>query len=67
MWGLPMSTVVELPRGILNIPLGTVVGIVSWFTTLEASIAPSRSRVGISHRCIGGSVLAIMQKVRAWH
>jgi hypothetical protein len=36
--GLPLSTVVELAWSILDISLGTTVGIVSHFTTSEASI-----------------------------
>ena len=66
LWSLPLSTVVVLPLGILDIPLGTIIGIVSRFSTLEANIATGRSRVGVSHRCTGGSVLAILREVGAW-
>ena len=38
--GLPLPTIVELTRGVLDIPLGAVVSIVPCFSTLEASIAP---------------------------
>ena len=64
--GLPLPTIVELTRGVLDIPLGAVVSIVPCFSTLEASVAPSRSRVGVPHRCTGGSVLVILGEVGVW-
>jgi hypothetical protein len=60
-------TVVELARSVLAISLGTVVSIVSHFTTSEASIATGRSRGIVPHRCTRRSALAILQKVGTLH
>jgi hypothetical protein len=48
--GLPLSTVVELAWSVLAISLGTTVGIVSHFTTSEASITTGGSRGVVPHR-----------------
>jgi hypothetical protein len=61
--GLPLSTVVELARSVLDISLGTSVGIVSHFTTSEASITTGGSRGIVPHQCARRSALAILQKV----
>ena len=50
LWILPQPTVVLLPLGVLDSPLGAVVSIVPQFSTLEASVTRSRSRVGVPHR-----------------
>ena len=36
------------------------------FSTLEASVARSRGRVGVPHRRTGGSVLTVLREVGAW-
>ena len=51
LWILPLPTIVLLPWGILDIWLGTIIGEMSRFSTLEANIATGRSRVGVPHRC----------------
>ena len=66
LWILPLPTVVMLPWGILDSPLGAVVSIVPQFSTLEASVARSRGRVGVPHRRTGGSVLTVLREVGAW-
>jgi len=66
LWILPLPTIVLLPWGILDISLGTIIGEMSRFSTLEANISTGRSRVGVSHRCTGGSVLAVLREVGAW-
>ena len=66
LWILPLPTVVLLPWGILDIWLGTIIGEMSRFSTLEANIATGRSRVGVSHRCTGGSVLSVLREVGEW-
>jgi hypothetical protein len=43
LWSLPLSTVVELARSILDVPLGTTIGIVSHLTTSEACITTGGS------------------------
>ena len=43
-----------------------VISIVPCFSTLETSVAPNRSRVGVPHGCTGGSVLAILGEVGVW-
>ena len=63
---LPLSTIVELTWCVLDIPLGAVVSIVPCFTTLETSVFPSRSRVGIPDGCAGGSILAILREAGPW-
>jgi hypothetical protein len=65
--GLPLSAVVELAWSVLAISLGTTVGIVSCFTTSEASITTGGSRGIVSHRCARRSALAILRKVGALH
>ena len=57
---LSLPTVTELAWRTLSIPLGTSVGKVSRFTTLEASIASSRRGVVVPRRGTGGSVLAVL-------
>ena len=64
--GLPLPTIVELTRGVLDIPLGAVVSIVPDFTTPITSVLPNRSRVGIPHGCTGGSILVVLREVGAW-
>ena len=65
LWILPQPTVVLLPLGVLDSPLGAVVSIVPQFSTLEASVARSRGRVGDPHRRTGGSVLTVLREVGA--
>jgi hypothetical protein len=65
--GLPLSTVVELARSVLDVPLGTTISIVSCLATSEASIATSGSRGIVPHRCARRSALAILRKVRMLH
>jgi hypothetical protein len=67
MWSLPLSTVVELARCVLNIPLGTAVSIVSHFATSEASITTGGSRGIVPHRCTRRSALPILRKVGMLH
>ena len=66
LWILPLPTVVMLPWGILDSPLGAVVSIVPQFSTLEASVARSRGGVGVPHRRTGESVLTVLREVGAW-
>jgi hypothetical protein len=65
--GLPLSAVVELAWSVLDISLGTTVGIVSNFATSEASITTGGSRGIVPHRCACRSALAILQKVGMLH
>jgi hypothetical protein len=65
--GLPLSTVVELARSVLDVPLWTTVGIVSHFATSEASITTGGSRGIFPHRCARRSALAVLQKVGMLH
>jgi hypothetical protein len=67
LWGLPLSVVVELAWSVLAIFLRTTVGIVSRFTTSEASITTGGSRGIVSHRCARRSALAILRKVGTLH
>jgi hypothetical protein len=60
LWGLPLSTVVELAWSILGVPLGTTIGIVSRLTTSEARITTSGNRGVVPHRCPNRGVLAIL-------
>ena len=62
---LPLPTIVELTRCVLDIPLGVVVSIVSGFTTPVTSVLPNRSRVGVPHGCTGGSILAVLREIGA--
>ena len=62
---LPLCTIVELTRCILDILLGAVVSIVPGFTTPVTSVLPNRSRVGIPHGCTGGSILAVLREIGA--
>jgi hypothetical protein len=64
---LPLSTVVELAWSVLDISLGTTVGIVSHFTTSKASITTGGSRGIVPHRCAHRSALAILWKVGTLH
>ena len=64
---LPLPTIVELTRCVLDIPLGAVVSIVPGFTTPVTSVLPNRSRVGIPHGCTGGTILAILREIGAEH
>jgi hypothetical protein len=65
--GLPLSTIVELAWSVLNISLGTTVGIVPHFTTSEASITTGGSRGIVPHWCARRSALAILRKVGTLH
>jgi hypothetical protein len=67
LWGLPLSTVVELAWTILSVPFGTTVGIVSSLTISEARVTISGNRGVVPHRCSSGCVLAIMRETRALH
>jgi hypothetical protein len=60
LWGLPLSTVVELAWSILGIPLGTTIGIVSRLATSEGCITTSGSRGVVPHRCPNRGVLVIL-------
>jgi hypothetical protein len=64
---LPLSAVVELAWSVLSIFLGTPIGIMSRFTTSEASITTGGSSGVVSHRCARKSTLAILLKVGALH
>jgi hypothetical protein len=63
LWSLPLSTVIELAWSILDVPLGTTIGIVSHLTTSEARITTGGSRGIVPHRCSSTGVLEILQKV----
>jgi hypothetical protein len=67
LWSLPLSTVVELAWSILDVPLGTTIGIVSHLTTSEAHITTGGSRGTVPHRCSSRSVLVILRKVGTLH
>jgi hypothetical protein len=67
LWGLPLSTVVELAWGVLDIPLGTTISIVSHLATSEARITIGGSRGIVRHRCSHRSALAILRKVGMLH
>jgi hypothetical protein len=43
LWGLPLSIVVELAWGVLDVPLGTTISIVSHLATSETSITTGGS------------------------
>jgi hypothetical protein len=64
---LPLSTVVESAWSILDVPLGTTIGVVSHLTTSEARVATSGNRGIVPHRCSHRSVLAILRKVGTLH
>jgi hypothetical protein len=61
--GLPLSTIVECARSVLDIPIGAMVGIVSHFATSKASITTGGSRGIVPHWCARGSALMILRKV----
>jgi hypothetical protein len=65
--GLPLSTVVDLARSVLDIPLGTTIGIVSHSAISEASITTGGSRGIVPHRCARRSAQAILRKVGTLH
>jgi hypothetical protein len=67
LWSLPLSTVVELARSVLDIPLGTTISIVSHLATSEVGITTGRSRGIVPHRCSSRSALAILRKVGTLH
>jgi hypothetical protein len=67
LWGLPLSTVVELAWSILDVPLGTTIGVVSHLTISEARVATCGNRGIVPHRCSRRSVLAILQEVGTLH
>jgi hypothetical protein len=67
LWGLPLSTIVELAWSILDVPLGTTIGIVSHLTTSEACITTGGSWGIVSHRCSSRGALAILRKVGMLH
>jgi hypothetical protein len=64
---LPLSTVVELTRSILGIPLGTTICIVSHLTTSEGRLTTGGSRGVVPHRCSSRGVLTILRKVGVLH
>jgi hypothetical protein len=64
---LPLSTIVELAWSVLDISLGTTVGIVSHFTTSEARGTTSGNRFIVPHRCPSRGALAILRKVGVLH
>jgi hypothetical protein len=65
LWGLPLSTVVELAWSILGVPLGTTSGIVSRLASSEVRITTSGNRGVVPHRCPSRGVLAILRKIGA--
>jgi hypothetical protein len=67
LWGLPLSTVVELAWSVLDVSLRTTISIVSHFATSEASITTGGSRGIVPHRCARRSALAILWKVGMLH
>jgi hypothetical protein len=67
LWGLPLSTIVELAWSILDVPLGTTISIVSHLTTSEASITTDGCRGIVPHRCSSRGALAILRKVGVLH
>jgi hypothetical protein len=62
-----VSTVIELPWSILNVPLGTTIRIVSHLTTSEARITTGGSRGIVPHRCPSRGVLVILREDGALH
>jgi hypothetical protein len=67
LWSQPLSAVVELAWSILDVPLGTTIGIVSSLTTPEARITTSGSKGIVPHRCSSRGVLVILLKVGTLH
>jgi hypothetical protein len=67
LWSLALSTVVELTWGILDVPLGTIIGVVSHLNTSEARITTGGSRGIVPHRRSSSGVLAILRKVGTLH
>jgi hypothetical protein len=67
LWGLPLSTVVELAWSTLGVPLGTTISIVSRLATFEARITTSGSSGVVPHRCSSRGVLAILRKIGMLH
>jgi hypothetical protein len=67
LWGLPLSTVVELAWSILDVPLGTTISIVSHLTTYEASITTGGSRGIVPYRGSSRGALAVLRKVGTLH
>jgi hypothetical protein len=67
LWSLPLSTILELAWSILDVPLGTTIGIVSSLATLEARVTTSGNRGVVPHRCSGRSVLAVLQEIGVLH
>jgi hypothetical protein len=63
LWSLPLSTIVALAWSIVDVPLGTTIGIVSHLTTSEARITTGGSRGIVPHRCSNRGVLAILRKI----
>jgi hypothetical protein len=49
VWSLPLSTIVELAWSILDVPLGTTIGIVSSLATSEARV--TNVRLGATGLC----------------
>jgi hypothetical protein len=62
-----LSTVVELAWSVLGISLGTMISIVSRFTTSEARVTTSGNKGIFSHRCSRRGVLVILRKVGTLH
>jgi len=52
---------------VLNVPLGTSIGIVSRITTLEENVASSGSKIVSPQSCTSRSVLALLQEVGVLH
>jgi hypothetical protein len=67
LWSLRLSIVVELAWSILDVPLGTTVGIVSSLTTSEARITTNGNRGVVPQRCSSGGVLVILWETGALH
>jgi hypothetical protein len=63
LWSVPLSTVVELAWSILDVPLGTAIGIVSSLTTSEARVSSTGNWGVVPHRCSSRCVLVVLQEI----
>jgi hypothetical protein len=61
LWGLPLSTIVELAWSIFGVSLQTTISTVSRLATSEAHITTSGNRGIVHHRCSSRGVLAILR------
>jgi hypothetical protein len=67
LWSLPLSTIIELAWSILDVPLGTPIGIVSHLTTSKACITTSGSWGIVPHRHPYRGALTVLRKVGTLH